>query len=65
MRKLNEELMDDAGADESGDGFYGVKARPQRSRVAKKVEKQPRSKRIKRSAPIGGLHQRRNKRINW
>lgn len=65
MRNLGDEYMDEAVADETSDGFYGVKARPQRSRVAKKADKQPRSKRIKRSAPIGGLHQRRNKRINW
>ena len=65
MKNLSDEHMDDAGSDESGDGFYGVKARPQRSRIVKKADKQPRSKRIKRSAPIGGLHQRRNKRINW
>jgi hypothetical protein len=65
MANRSDELMDDAGSNESGDEFYGVKARPQRSRIVKKAEKQPRSKRIKRSAPVGGLHQRRNKRINW
>ncbi|MEX2171912.1 MAG: hypothetical protein WD851_21505 [Pirellulales bacterium] len=65
MRNSSDEVVEDAGSEESGDGFYGVRARPQRSRVAKKTEKLPRSKRIKRSAPIGGLHQRRNKRINW
>lgn len=50
---------------DEGDGFYGVKARPQRSRMTKKAEKSSRSKKIKRSSPIGGLHQRRNKRISW
>lgn len=65
MRSQYDEFSND-GVETVGEITYGVQARPQRSRVGKKADKKPpRSKRIKRSAPVGGLHQRRNKRISW
>lgn len=66
MRDFQDEYLNDGTGDDAGEPTYGVQARPQRSRVAKKAgKKPPRSKRIKRSSPIGGLHQRRNKRVSW